>query len=172
MPPARAFQNFGYCVWRCPAPDHPWNAARRRGEGPRAHLSVRTRILSKSGARAARRLRCPDHREPVDVRLEGRLRQTVTPERFYALEHAVRVDGSRPPPAWWPAHAHVSFGYRYGRPFTQDEIQQVARMIAGHRTARLGAARVWCCDGHWATWQEVRARRRRGRHSSAPVQGA
>ena len=61
---------------------------------------------------------------------------------------------ARAPPAWWPAGAHVSFGYRYGRPFTEDEVHAVRRRLAAHRAARLHAPRAVRCTGHWDAWQE------------------
>ena len=143
------YEDFDYCVWLCPDDHHPWNQV-IGSNGPRAHLSARTRLPTLSDARRACRA-CGGGAD-VDVRLAGDLCQTVTGQGFHALEHAVEPAARAPPPAWWPDGAHVSFGYRYDRPFTEDEIHAVRRQLAAHRTARLHAPRAVRCTGHWAAW--------------------
>ena len=102
--------------------------------------------------RVAREVKLPAGGAPV--RLVGQLVQSHI-DGFYALEHPVAwdSDAAEGPPAWWPEHAHISFGYRYATPFSDKDIEAArARVARGPRRARLRGVRRALCRGHFAAW--------------------
>lgn len=156
-------ENFKHCVWLTLADTraaaHPWNSYI---EGVPVHMTVKSHLEPAAAAALAARLASESPRVPV--RLAGALRQTEQ-NSFYALEHPIEPDTAGPPPAWWPAGAHLSFAYRYGQSFTADELREVdSRLRLGPRRALLCAVRRVLCQGPFHEWLDApgaTARRRR-----------
>ena len=138
-------EDFKHCVWLMPDEMHPWHGYI---DGVPAHLSVKTYL--ETAAEAEEWLERA--RPPVVVRFSGDLRQTHT-RGFYALEQPVEPVGCAAPPEWWPAGAHVSFGYRYDCPFSDEEVLEVRRRLAaGPDRAAMSRAAHRRCSGHYAGW--------------------
>ena len=142
-------ENFQYCLWFVPGDvAHPWHAL---VGGVPAHLTLASYIPDETQVNEmfedlAAKVR------GTSITLKGDLRQTVV-NGFHALEYSVVPLG--PCPAWWPRNAHVSFGYRYHEPFTDEEVRAMQARVQEHPQADLGKLEMRLCSGHCSTWRRV-----------------
>lgn len=140
-------EDFKWCVWLSPPDRHAWHGFINNVP---AHLSLAVYLETEADAnRIAERL----HGARVLVRWDGPLIQTET-NGFYALTQNVEPVGSDPSTMdWWPADAHVSFGYKYWTPFRDSEIAEVKKRLASrHHEAELSVCRVARATGHYRGW--------------------
>ena len=91
----------------------------------------------------------------IPVELAGDLVQTEL-NGFFALEHRVRVCDTTPVPSWWPEGAHISFGYRYRAPFSEDEVEETRRSIVCRRAVLSHVQHRLCSGPFGRSWVEVR----------------
>ena len=150
--PGSCYHDFKHCVWLTLDLDestHPWEGFIQNVP---PHVTLRAYLSTAAEARArARGVRLPAG--GAAVRLSGNLTQSHT-DGFYALEHPVVLDVAMEElPAWWPKNAHISFGYRYNTPFSDEDIEAArARLARGPRRARLQSIRCCLCRGHFVQW--------------------
>ena len=152
MPGAPQLTNFKLCVWMLPPASHPWHTVTRQFE---AHVTLRSHLSSEE---EVERL-LQDHEGcHVEVILVGDVYSNGDKQGFYSIECAVRPVGQQVP--WWPEGAHVSFRYRYGKPFTREEVQHVRQLVCQHSHAHLTRVEARSCSGHFSTWAPLMAQKK------------
>ena len=149
-PPTRPrMEDFKWCVWLSPPDAHAWHGFI---DGVPAHLSVAVYLETEAEARrmAERLVQAPTL--PL-IGWNGPLLQTCT-NGFYALTRDVEVLATGCAVAhWWPDDAHISFGYKYGAPFTDNEVAGVLQRLAHrHHEAELSVCRIAKATGHYRDW--------------------
>ncbi len=145
-------EDFKWCVWLSPVDGHDWHGFIHHVP---AHLSVAVYLETEAEAmQVARRLDGMN----VRVRRNGPLTQTCT-NGFYALVQSVALVSPQSAPwrGWWPAHAHVSFGYKYDAPFPDDELAVIRERLASRpHEADLCVCRVARATGRYHGWEYSR----------------
>ena len=140
-------EDFKWCVWLSPPDGHAWHGFI---EGVPAHLSVAVYLETE---KEADKMASSLVGRRAIVRWSSPLVETCT-NGFYALTRAVEIAASGSSVCeWWPDDAHISFGYKYGAPFTRRETDSVAqRLSLRHHEAELSVCRVVKASGHYRDW--------------------
>jgi len=136
-------ENFKYCIWFVPTRGHIWH---KYTNNFTAHMSIKTYLDLDDAKKQFKNLKS----EKINVELIGKLRHTYF-NNFYALEYAIKPIGT--PPNFWPENAHISFEYRYNYPFTQEEIDNLEKIIKV-KTGTLEYIKLNKCSGHYSKWKK------------------
>ncbi len=131
-----------------PEASHPWNEY----TPVPAHMSLAIFLEKDVAVSLLKQL--VSRVQSTYVTLTGELFETCEGE-FSALEWAIQPS-TQPTPSWWPKGAHISFGYKYGSPYTPEEVRTAQDRIqgggAGTATARLCRLEIRKCKGHFSRW--------------------
>ena len=142
--------DFKYCIWFRPEENHPWEKC---CDGFKPHVSLCTQLLEKDFEHdiESNVIKTKNHEyysQEVSIRLKGDLIYNVEHD-FHALYYM--VDCLKTEPSWWPKDAHISFAYRYNKPFTLNEIENIRNSI-NVWTATLRRISLVNCSGHYKNW--------------------
>ena len=138
-----SMEDFKYCVWLVPGKNHVLNSYT---QGFPPHITIFSKLESLEEAEEKIKT-ISDYN--LEVSLNGAIRQSKL-NNFYALEYSV-VPISKEP-EWWPENAHVSLAYRYSKPFTEEEVQNLERKVIEKKVITTNLE-VHRCSGHYSTWK-------------------
>lgn len=139
-------EDFKYCIWFLPEKTHDWHLY---PSGFPPHLSIKTYLEYDDVFNFKDIL---NDKISIEIKLVGNLYQTRV-NNFYALQYLVEPINDNEP-NWWPENAHISFRYRYDKPFTEEEIKNIENTIKV-RNANLNNIRVQKCSGHYNSWKII-----------------
>lgn len=55
-------------------------------------------------------------------------------------------------PLWWPNNAHISFCYKYDKPFTKDHLEYYTKHMPKKKVI-INEFMLVRCDGHFMNWK-------------------
>ena len=135
-------QNFKYCIWCLPEEGHGWNIIPK---GFYLHMSIKTDMDLDEAFILFENI----IKYPITVYLKDELVST-TQNGFNALFYKVGCEGVKP--SWWPKDAHISFAYRYNKPFSMLELEEFSKIPL---EPKCKLTRFWLvrCEGDYRSWK-------------------
>jgi len=125
-----------------PEEGHGWNIIPK---GFYPHMSIKTHMeLDEAFLFFENLLKCP-----IKVYLKDELVST-NKNGFNALYYKIGCEGNEP--SWWPEEGHISFAYRYNKPFNMLELEEFSKMSLENK---CNLTKFWLvrCDGHYMNWK-------------------
>ena len=138
--------NFGICIWFLPENNHEWY---NYTDNFLPHISIKTKLNLKEGVRTFNSINI----DTLNIKIDGELVYDIQ-ENFHSLYFPVKIMDNQIP-NWWPNNAHVSVRYRYDKPFTKSEIEEVKKMVLVKR-AKLNNLKLVDCREHYKTWYFIK----------------
>lgn len=131
---------FGYCIWVIPNKNHIWNTYTK---GFTPHMTIKSHLTKVQAEKLFNSLK----EQKIKVKLTNLVRTSL--QGFNAIEYKLDVLGNKPD--FWPENAHISFRYRYNKPFSKDEEIELKELIKV-KEGYLENIKINKCDGHYETW--------------------
>lgn len=137
-------EDFKYCIWFIPEENHLWYTYT---EGFNPHVTLYSHLEKEEAIEKISNIKecCKK------VKIKGNIKQTNT-NNFYALIYDIELEDKDNIPKWWPSDAHISFSYKYNKPFTDNKIQDVKDKVI-KKDALLMKIVMMKCSEHYIHWK-------------------
>jgi hypothetical protein len=137
-------KSFGYCLWLVPGIR---NKVINFTDGFKPHITIKKNLTKFQSFKEFKEIYLE---EPIKFKLEDKYILSEE-DNFYALYYKVSPLVYKP--LWWPEDAHISFRYKYDKPFTQKEIDNTLNKYIKYLT--FDTIEIRNCNGHFKNWEKI-----------------
>ena len=137
-------KSFGYCIWLVPCVT---KKLINITNGFTPHITVRSHLRKNQAIEEFKRLSIT---KPIKIKLDKDYKLSEE-DNFFALYYNVKPINYTP--IWWPENAHISFRYKYDKPFTKEVVEQAIN----HKFNYLyfENLEIRNCNGHFKNWEKI-----------------
>lgn len=122
--------------------DHIWNTYT---DGFTSHMTIDSFLEKNDAIKIIDKI----NTNPIKVKLIGNLYQNKF-NNFYSLQYDIQIIDSKIPD-FWPKDPHISFKYRYNKPFTKEECNILNNQIT-EKYGILERVEINNCSQHYSKW--------------------
>lgn len=136
-------KSFGYCIWLVPCVT---KKLINITNGFTPHITIRSQLTKNQAIEEFNKLSIT---KPIKIKLDKDYKLSEE-DNFFALYYNVKPINYIP--IWWPEDAHISFRYKYDKPFTQKEIDNTLNKYIKYLT--FDTIEIRNCNGHFKNWEK------------------